>query len=123
MVVDVRAAGRARPIDGPYLAVRDAAGFERDCEVARRIGFQGKLCIHPGQVAAANRLFAPDPDEVAFCRRVTAEFAEAIARGSASITVDGVFVDYPIADKARQIVALAEALAARDARVAPAPNA
>ena len=102
MVVDARSAGRARPIDGPFLSVRDAAGFEADCLVARKIGFQGKLCIHPSQVAAANRLFAPDPDEVAFCRRVVAEFAAAVARGSASITVDGVFVDYPIAEKAEQ---------------------
>jgi citrate lyase subunit beta/citryl-CoA lyase len=120
LVVDARAAGRARPIDGPYLAVRDAAGFEADCAVARRIGMQGKLCIHPSQVGPANRLFGPDPEEVAFCRRVVADFAAAVARGSASITVEGVFVDYPIADKARRIVETAEALAARDAaRAAP----
>ena len=115
MVVDARAAGRARPIDGPFLSVRDAAGFEADCAAARKLGFQGKLCIHPAQVAVANRLFAPDPDEVAFCRRVAADFASAVARGSASITVDGVFVDYPIAEKAQRIVRLAETLAARDA--------
>ena len=60
MVVDARSAGRARPIDGPFLSVRDAAGFEADCLVAHKIGFQGKLCIHPAQVAAANRLFAPE---------------------------------------------------------------
>jgi citrate lyase subunit beta/citryl-CoA lyase len=115
LVVDARAAGRSRPIDGPYLAVRDGEGFARDCDVARKIGFQGKLCIHPAQVAAANRLFAPAGDEVAFCRRVIAEFEAAIARGSASMTVDGIFVDYPIAEKARHIVALAEALAETDA--------
>lgn len=115
LVLDARAAGAARPIDGPYLSVRDAAGFERDCLAARTLGFQGKILIHPSQVAPANRLFAPDPDEVAFCRRVTADFGAAVARGSASITVDGVFVDYPIADKAARIVRLAEALAARDA--------
>jgi len=66
-------------------------------------------------VAAANRLFAPDPDEVAFCRRVVAEFAAAVAGGSASITVDGVFVDYPIAEKAEHIIRTAETLAVRDA--------
>jgi citrate lyase subunit beta / citryl-CoA lyase len=123
MVVDARAAGCARPIDGPFLAVRDAAGFEADCLGARKLGFQGKLCIHPAQVAAANRLFAPDPDEVVFCRRVVADFAEAVARGSASITVDGVFVDYPIAEKAERIVELADRLATRDAATrGPAPT-
>jgi citrate lyase subunit beta / citryl-CoA lyase len=120
MVVDARSAGRARPIDGPYLSVRDAGGFETDCAGAMRIGFQGKICLHPSQVAPANRLFAPGEDEVAFCRRVVTDFAAAVARGSASITVDGVFVDYPIADKAARIVTLAEALAARDASSAQA---
>jgi citrate lyase subunit beta / citryl-CoA lyase len=123
LIVDARAAGRPRPIDGPYLSVRDAAGFEDDCRQARKLGFQGKICIHPSQVAPANRLFAPDPDEVAFCRRVVADFSTAEARGSASITVDGIFVDYPIARKAERIVATAEGLAARDAARAPAGRA
>jgi citrate lyase subunit beta/citryl-CoA lyase len=118
VVVDARAAGRSRPIDGPYLAVRDLEGFEADCRTARRLGFQGKTCIHPSQVAIANRVFAPDPGEVAFCRRVADAFREAEARGSASITVDGIFVDYPIAEKAQRIVALADALAAKDQRPA-----
>lgn len=119
VVVDARAAGRSRPIDGPYLAVRDLEGLEADCRTARRLGFQGKICIHPSQVAVANRVFGPDPGEVAFCRRVVAAFREAEARGSASIAVDGIFVDYPIAEKAERIVALADALAARDRRPAP----
>ena len=121
LVVDARAAGRPRPIDGPYLSVRDARGFEEDCAIARKLGFQGKICIHPSQVPA-NRLFAPDPDEVAFCRRVVKDFTAAVARGSASITVDGVFVDYPIADKAARIIRLAEALAAKDGGSATPPS-
>lgn len=88
LIVDARAAGRPRPVDGPYLAVRDAKGFEEDCRTARRLGFQGKICIHPSQVAAANRMFAPDPDEVAFCRKVVEAFKAAEAAGSASITAD-----------------------------------
>ncbi|MBI4587372.1 MAG: CoA ester lyase [Candidatus Rokubacteria bacterium] len=114
LVVDARAAGRPRPLDGPYVAVRDAKGFEEDCRTARRLGFQGKICIHPLQVAAANRIFAPDPDEVAFCRRVVEAFKTAEARGSASITVDGIFVDYPIVEKAERIIRLADMLAAKD---------
>jgi len=118
LVVDARAADRARPIDGPYLAVRDGDGFGADARAAAALGFQGKLCIHPSQVAAANRVFSPDPDEVAFCRRVVEEFRAAVARGSASIAVDGVFVDYPIAAKAERIVRDALHLAARDAAAA-----
>ncbi|MBI2218421.1 MAG: CoA ester lyase [Candidatus Rokubacteria bacterium] len=114
LVVDARAAGRPRPIDGPYIAVRDAEGFVADCRVARTLGYQGKVLIHPSQVEAANRAFAPDADEVAFCRKVLETFAAAEKQGSASITVDGVFVDYPIVEKAERIIALAEAFEAKD---------
>lgn len=121
LIVDARAAGRPRPIDGPYIAVRDVQGFEADCRMARRLGFQGKICIHPSQVKPANQLFAPDPEEVAFCRKVIESFTAAEARGSASITVDGIFVDYPIVEKAERIIALAERLAVMDAAAGRAP--
>lgn len=114
LVVDARAARRPRPIDGPYLAVRDSRGFEEDCRTASRLGYQGKICIHPSQVATANRVFAPDPEELAFCRKVVEAFRAAEAQGSASITVDGIFVDYPVAEKAERIIALAAALAEKD---------
>lgn len=113
IVYDARAAGLPRPIDGPHLAVRDLDGLEADCRAARALGHGGKVCIHPDQVPAANRIFAPDPDEVAFARQVIDAFAEAEARGSAAIEVGGVFIDYPIVLKARSIVALADAIAAR----------
>ena len=120
LIVDARAAGRPRPVDGPYVAVRDAKGFEEDCRTARRLGFQGKICIHPSQVPTANRMFAPDPDEVAFCRKVVEAFKAAEAAGSAAITVDGIFVDYPIVEKSERIIALAESLAAKDRGATPA---
>ena len=72
LILDARAAGCERPIDGPYLEVRDAEGFLADCERARLLGFQGKLCLHPDQVPVANQRFGPDPAEVEFCRRVIA---------------------------------------------------
>jgi citrate lyase subunit beta / citryl-CoA lyase len=117
LVVDARAAGKPRPIDGPYIAVRDAEGMAADCRVARSLGYQGKICIHPSQVAPANRAFVPDADEVAFCRKVVTAFQAAERQGSAAITVDGIFVDYPVAEKAARIIALAEALEARDQAV------
>ena len=118
IVYDARAAGLPAPLDGPYLNVRDPVGLERDCRAAAALGHGGKVCIHPDQVAVANRVFGPDPDEVAFAHRVISEFAAAEARGSAAIAVDGVFVDYPIVIKAQAIVALAAAIGARDSRSA-----
>jgi citrate lyase subunit beta/citryl-CoA lyase len=65
-------------------------------------------------VPIVNRIFAPDAEETAFARKVITAFAEAESVGSASIVVDGVFVDYPIVNKARRIVALADVIAARE---------
>jgi citrate lyase subunit beta / citryl-CoA lyase len=121
IVYDARAAGLPPPVDGPYLRVRDSAGLARDSETARALGHGGRLCLHPDQVPVVNRVFSPDAEEVAFARRVAAAFAEAEGAGSASITVDGVFVDYPIAHKARHIVALADAITAREAGRPRAP--
>lgn len=116
IVYDARAAGLPAPLDGPYLNVRDPDGMERDCRAAAALGHGGKVCIHPDQVPIANRVFGPDPDEVTFARKVVAEFAAAEARGAAAIAVDGVFIDYPMAVKAQAILALADAVAAREAR-------
>lgn len=114
IVYDCRAAGLPGPIDGPWLAVRDAAGFEQDCRIAAALGHRGKLLIHPSQVAAAHRVFSPDPAEVDLARTIVAEFRAAEGRGAASIMVGELFVDYPIYDKALALIALAEELAARD---------
>ncbi len=114
IVYDARAAGLPPPIDGPYLRVRDLAGLEQDCVTARSLGHGGRVCLHPAQVPVVNRVFGPDPGEVAFARKVVAAFGEAERAGSASILVDDVFVDYPIAHKAERVVALADAVAARE---------
>ena len=122
IVYDARAAGLPPPLDGPFLKVRDQALLEQDCIVSRSLGHRGRVCIHPDQVPVVNRIYGPNPDEVLFARKVVAAFAEAERTGSASIAVDGVFVDYPIVHKAGRIIALAEAIDAR-AREQPGANA
>ena len=113
LVYDARAAGLPAPLDGPYLNVRDPIGLAEDCMLSRSLGHRGRVCLHPDQVPVVNRSFGPDPDEVILARKVIKAFAEAERSGSAAITVDGVFVDYPIVYKAERIVALAEAIAAK----------
>ena len=103
------------PLDTVFIHIREHDHFKRSAERGRRLGFQGKLCIHPDQVPIANAAFAPTEEETAWARRIVESFAEAEAAGSASIQVDGYFVDYPIVVKARRIVDLAEAVAAQEA--------
>jgi len=116
IVYDARAAGLPPPLDGPFLRVRDQALLEQDCIVSRALGHRGRVCIHPDQVPVVNRIYGPDPGEVLFAHKVVHAFAEAEQTGSASIAVDGIFVDYPIVRKAERIIALADAIAARGAR-------
>ena len=76
------------------------------------MGFQGKLCIHPNQIEPVHSVFTPDADQIAYAKAVVAAFEEAEAQGSASIQMDGYFIDYPIVDKARRQLALAKAAGA-----------
>lgn len=100
------------PVDTVFIHIKEREAFATSCERVRNMGFQGKLCIHPGQIADANAAFTPTAEETAFARKVIAEFAKAEAEGSASIQIDGYFVDYPIVVKAERIVALADAVSA-----------
>ncbi|MBY0337855.1 MAG: CoA ester lyase [Acetobacteraceae bacterium] len=113
MVVQSRAAGLEAPIDTVWIELREMEAFRASCARGVQLGFQGKLCIHPDQIPVANAAFSPPEAEVAKARRIIAAFAEAEAKGLASIQVEGRFVDYPIVDRAQRLVALAERIAAR----------
>ena len=100
------------PIDTVFIHIREHEHFTRSAVLARQFGFQGKLCIHPDQVPLTNDAFTPTDEEIAWSRKVIAAFKEAEAAGSASIQIDGYFVDYPIVVKAERVVALAETIEA-----------
>ena len=105
-----RAAGIEPPIDTVFIHIGRVDSLRRSAELARDFGFQGKLCIHPEQVGPVNEAFSPTGAEVERARRYLEAFREAEARGSASIQVDGYFIDYPIVEKARRVIDLAEAI-------------
>jgi citrate lyase subunit beta/citryl-CoA lyase len=112
-VVESRAAGIEPPLDTVWIDLPDEAGFVRSVQTARELGFQGKSAIHPDQVPVINRTFRPSADEVAYAQKVVDAFAQAEAQGLAAIRVEGRFVDYPIVDKARRVLAREAAIAAR----------
>ena len=69
------------------------------------------MCIHPDQIAVANRCFTPTSEQVARAQRVIDAFAAAEAAGSSSIQLDGQFIDYPIVYAAQRILAISEKIA------------
>lgn len=107
-----RVAGIEPPVDTVVLQVKDTERFRLSARNGRRMGFFGKLCIHPDQVQPCNEVFTPRAEEVARARAVIAAFEQAEASGSASIQLDGQFIDYPIVYKAQRVVRLAERIAA-----------
>ncbi len=116
LVLASRAAGLERPVDTVWVRLQDPEGFAASAERARALGFGGKLCIHPDQVAVANAAFSPTAAEVAWAGRVVEAFAAAEAAGSASIQLDGQFIDYPIVYGAQRVLEADRLIAAATAR-------
>ncbi|MCP5150326.1 MAG: CoA ester lyase [Ectothiorhodospiraceae bacterium] len=109
-----RAAGLEPPVDTVFVHLGELDALRASTERARDLGYQGKLCIHPEQVGPVNAVFSPTPEQVARARRYVAAFEAAEAAGSASIQVDGFFIDYPIVEQARRLLAAADAIATRE---------
>ena len=106
-------AGRAHGLDvldGVYNDVSDLAGFQRECEHSRRLGFDGKTLIHPDQIAAANQVFAPSQAEVALARKILAAFEREENRDKGVLVVEGRMVERLHAASARRTLAIAEAI-------------
>ena len=103
-----RAAGLAAPIDTVTVQVREPERFASSAARARQFGLYGKLLIHPDQVALCHAAFAPSAAEVARAQKIVEAFAAAEAEGVASLRVDGEFIDYPVVEKARRVLAAAQ---------------
>jgi len=95
-------------LDQVVTNFKDDTLFRTECRDSRAMGYQGKLCIHPQQVALANAAFIPSADEIDHARRLLAAYTAASASGIAAIDFEGQMVDEPLASRARQILALAD---------------
>ncbi|MSR00167.1 MAG: CoA ester lyase [Gammaproteobacteria bacterium] len=95
------------PIDTVVVQIKDQARFIRSARNGRQMGFSGKLCIHPDQVEPCNQVFSPSEDQILNAIAVVQAFERAEVLGSASIQVDGQFIDYPIVEQARRLLRIA----------------
>jgi citrate lyase subunit beta/citryl-CoA lyase len=94
-------------LDQVVTDFRNDAVFEREVQEARALGYRGKLCIHPGQVAIANAGFSPSPAEIEHARRLLDAYERSSQAGVAAIEFEGQMVDEPLAARARQVLASA----------------
>lgn len=100
LVLASAAAGLAGPIDGVTAAVDDAPRLTAHVAYARRLGFAGKLCIHPRQLPVVAAAFAPSAAERGWAQKIAA----AVDLSGVAV-IDGEMVDKPVVDRARRILA------------------
>jgi len=103
-IVAAARANGLRCLDGPYAGYTDAAGLARACQIAVAMGFDGKQCIHPAQLAAVNATFTPSLQEVTKAGAVLKAYEAAAAAGQGAATHDGRMIDAANLRMARTIL-------------------
>jgi citrate lyase subunit beta/citryl-CoA lyase len=89
-------------MDAAYARVRDAEGFRAEAQLARSLGFLGKSCVHPSQVAIANEVFGFSAEEVAEAERIVSASRE--QDGVGAFLLDGKMIDAPFVQRARDVL-------------------
>ncbi len=98
-------------IDGVFNGIGDEDGLVAECEQGRLLGFDGKTLIHPSQLDATNRIFAPDDADVAQAEAVIAAFADPANSGKGVLKVNGKMTELLHLEEAQRTVAVAAAIA------------
>lgn len=103
--VHAAAAAGIDVIDVPWLDLEDMEGMRREAQASAGLGFTGKGAIHPKQIAVLNQVYSPDPDEVAYARKVIDAFTQA---NTGVVVVDGKLIERPVLRTMHRIIARAE---------------
>jgi malyl-CoA/(S)-citramalyl-CoA lyase len=115
-MVDACAAAGIFPFYGPFGDIKDVEGCEAQFRAAYVMGCVGAWSLHPVQIGVAKKVFSPEPDEVAFARKVL----EAIPDGRGVHMIDGKMQDDATWKQSKVMVDLAELLARKDPELAAA---
>lgn len=94
---------------------RDRDAFRETIRFSRRLGFRGGFCIHPDQVTIMNEEFGPSDAEMENARALLAVFETRVREGRGSAEFKGKMIDEPVVARARELVAMGEAIASREA--------
>lgn len=91
-------------LDQVVTAFKNNELFIADAKQAKNLGYTGKLCIHPSQVALAHEVFAPSEAEVERAKRLLERYNQGVMQGKGVIDFEGQMVDEPILIKARAVL-------------------
>jgi malyl-CoA/(S)-citramalyl-CoA lyase len=113
-MVDACAAAGIKPFYGPFGDFSDAAACEAQFRNAFLMGCTGAWSLHPSQIEIAKKVFAPDPAEVAFAKKIM----EAMPDGAGAVMIDGKMQDDATWKQAKVLIELAKLVAAKDPAMA-----
>ena len=91
-------------LDAPFGDLRDPEGLETSTRRSKALGFTGRSCIHPDQIATVNSVYTPTDAELAQAQRILAAF-DGAASGAAQL--EGRLIELPVALAARRVLARA----------------
>ncbi len=97
-------------LDGVYNDFGDDDGLAAECRQGLELGMDGKTLIHPRQIAICNDIFSPSAEEVAWARRIVAQFDRPENASVNVLSIEGKMVERLHADMARRVIALADAM-------------
>ena len=98
---------------GSIAEFRDIEKLQQIFTNSKRAGFRMASCIHPNQVKVCNEIYGPSKAEIVQARKIVSAYDAALADGQGAITVDGIMIDVPVADRSRALLEFADALANR----------
>ena len=107
-VVAAAAAYGCPAVDGVYMRYGDLEGLRSEAESAKRLGFSGKLIVHPAQIESVHRVFSVSEQELAWAKSILEVAGRMVETGAGAAGLDGQLVDAPVIARARRIVAAAE---------------
>ncbi|NIR89351.1 MAG: CoA ester lyase, partial [Gammaproteobacteria bacterium] len=116
LVIAAKAAGKDA-YDMVHLQIDDEEGLRQQTMEGLRMGFDGKLLVHPRQIGPVNEIYTPTVEEIQFATRVIEEYEAHLREGQAVFTVDGRMIDPPIVDVERKVLHRAEKAGALGERV------
>lgn len=108
LVLESTLTGLIPPIDTVNVHIDDRPRLDKECQLARSLGFGAKACIHPAQIETVNAAFAQRDSDLAWARRVIAAAEEAAAHGLGAFRLEGQMIDRPVVVRARRLLGLEE---------------
>lgn len=117
VAIAARAAGLVA-IDTPWPPYKDVEGFKEDTRKGRKLGYEGRMLIHPNQIEPSHIIYTPPTEDVEKAREIVKVFEkEGIKKGTASIPYKGEMIDWPVYRREKDLLAKAKLIAQKEKEV------